>query len=596
MPDAGIELKRVVDLVTQSDVDSGVYTLIDSVSGAVKKYPLGSFIASVAPIFDATAAYSAGDYCNYNGQIYRFTADHAAGSWTGSDATAADIGAELSNLKQEISKVNDKCDATVTWWNLLAWGKILEKTYDNSGTQSTNSTYYTAYIPCAAGEVYYAYSVYSHTSSAYNHKVRKVNFYNGDTFISALEYVNTWITPANTTRFTVSMCYIGNDYANGRSSDDFITVFTDGNRINRLNSDIHADNWNAIKNNEVIANTYINTSGTQISSNSFYTIKNIPVKQGQVWYGFNEYLSSLRFVTFYNSSGTAIGGFQYIKSWIIPENAVLMSMSANYTNGAISPRDYVTSELFEIIQELQNEDKHYGNRETRIATINFQFDDGNAKDAEIFDIFNNNGVPCGFALISNISTSRVPEYLMYQRNGFEILSHSTDGSGMSSSSLDPSTIDTKLKTSKKTLEGYGFNIRGWVTPYSEMNETFIPLMERYYDFGTTVYYGAYDGTGTPYMTKSSDTSKVFRVSLQSTTLDNQKAAVDAAIQNNGFLTFYGHSADLDGTDYETTSNLNSLLSYINSKKADLRCMVLKPSDAVDYYFHVRHSDYVDLLS
>ena len=40
MPDAGIELKRVVDLVTQSDVDSGVYTLIDSVSGAVKKYPL----------------------------------------------------------------------------------------------------------------------------------------------------------------------------------------------------------------------------------------------------------------------------------------------------------------------------------------------------------------------------------------------------------------------------------------------------------------------------------------------------------------------------------------------------------------------------
>ena len=107
MPDAGIELKRVVDLVTQSDVDSGVYTLIDSVSGAVKKYPLGSFIASVAPIFDATAAYSAGDYCNYNGQIYRFTADHAAGSWTGSDATAADIGAELSNLKQETSYIEE---------------------------------------------------------------------------------------------------------------------------------------------------------------------------------------------------------------------------------------------------------------------------------------------------------------------------------------------------------------------------------------------------------------------------------------------------------------------------------------------------------
>ena len=105
MPDAGIELKRVVDLVTQSEVDSGVYTLIDSVSGAVKKYPLGSFIASVAPIFDATAAYSAGDYCNYNGQIYRFTADHAAGSWTGSDATAVNVGEELTDLKAEINNV-----------------------------------------------------------------------------------------------------------------------------------------------------------------------------------------------------------------------------------------------------------------------------------------------------------------------------------------------------------------------------------------------------------------------------------------------------------------------------------------------------------
>lgn len=101
-----VTLKRIMDLETQSDVDNSVYTIIDSPTGYGKKYPLGSFIASVAPIFDSTAAYTAGSYCNYNGQIYRFTADHAAGSWTGSDVTAVNVGGELSDLKQDFSKYN----------------------------------------------------------------------------------------------------------------------------------------------------------------------------------------------------------------------------------------------------------------------------------------------------------------------------------------------------------------------------------------------------------------------------------------------------------------------------------------------------------
>lgn len=37
------------------------------------------------PTFSESTAYSAGDVVNYNGRLYKFTADHAAGSWTGSD-------------------------------------------------------------------------------------------------------------------------------------------------------------------------------------------------------------------------------------------------------------------------------------------------------------------------------------------------------------------------------------------------------------------------------------------------------------------------------------------------------------------------------
>ena len=98
-----LELKRIVDLVAQSDIDNTVYTIIDSVSGAIKKYPLGSFICSVAPIFDATHAYAAGDYCNYNGQLYKFTAAHAAGSWSGSDVSAVSVTDVLKSTNERLT-------------------------------------------------------------------------------------------------------------------------------------------------------------------------------------------------------------------------------------------------------------------------------------------------------------------------------------------------------------------------------------------------------------------------------------------------------------------------------------------------------------
>lgn len=127
----GLELKRIVDLVAQTDIDEGVYTIIDSVSGAVKKYPLGSFICSVAPIFDATAAYAAGAYCNYNGQLYQFDEAHAAGAWTGEDATAVILsqilgenGEDISDLQGDVSSLQTdmagKADANGNYPNMTA--------------------------------------------------------------------------------------------------------------------------------------------------------------------------------------------------------------------------------------------------------------------------------------------------------------------------------------------------------------------------------------------------------------------------------------------------------------------------------------------
>lgn len=59
--------------------------------------------ASVAPTFSSSTAYSAGDYVIYSGQLYRFTADHAAGAWTGSDVEQAKLAEDVSNLKSHLS-------------------------------------------------------------------------------------------------------------------------------------------------------------------------------------------------------------------------------------------------------------------------------------------------------------------------------------------------------------------------------------------------------------------------------------------------------------------------------------------------------------
>lgn len=59
--------------------------------------------ASVAPAFSASTAYSKGDYVTYGGQLYVFTADHAAGDWTGADARAAAMAEEVGDLKSAIT-------------------------------------------------------------------------------------------------------------------------------------------------------------------------------------------------------------------------------------------------------------------------------------------------------------------------------------------------------------------------------------------------------------------------------------------------------------------------------------------------------------
>ena len=90
----------------KGDVTEQQKALIATIPGKAQK-------ADIAPEFSAETAYSAGDLVYYNGALYEFTADHAAGAWSTDDTQAATIGSELDQLK---SGLTNKC--TVAIYNM----------------------------------------------------------------------------------------------------------------------------------------------------------------------------------------------------------------------------------------------------------------------------------------------------------------------------------------------------------------------------------------------------------------------------------------------------------------------------------------------
>lgn len=60
---------------------------------------------STAPQFSASKAYAAGEYVYYNNKLYCFTAAHAAGAWTGSDAEEITVSGELTAIKADLTEL-----------------------------------------------------------------------------------------------------------------------------------------------------------------------------------------------------------------------------------------------------------------------------------------------------------------------------------------------------------------------------------------------------------------------------------------------------------------------------------------------------------
>ena len=226
-------------------------------------------------------------------------------------------------------------------------------------------------------------------------------------------------------------------------------------------------------------------------------------------------------------------------------------------------------------------------KEPKKAVITFTFDDANTSDRTVFSMFYERGLVCNFALITNSATSaKYAEYLNYQNNGFEILSHSVTHSDMKAEGLDRNWVENEIKNSKQALVDAGLNVRSWVTPKSALHESYLDILGSYYDSGATVYLGNWNDDGTvPYSTQDDSPLEFFRVSMESTTVERCIKAIDEAVANNGFLNFYAH-----GFASVTQDELNQILDHVSALVKEGRCYVSTVSDGVDYYYNDRPMD------
>lgn len=60
-------------------------------------------VPEVAPLFNPTTPYSVGDCVIHDAVLYKFTANHAAGAWTGNDVEAIEVADRLNKISDSVA-------------------------------------------------------------------------------------------------------------------------------------------------------------------------------------------------------------------------------------------------------------------------------------------------------------------------------------------------------------------------------------------------------------------------------------------------------------------------------------------------------------
>ena len=229
----------------------------------------------------------------------------------------------------------------------------------------------------------------------------------------------------------------------------------------------------------------------------------------------------------------------------------------------------------------------------RRPVIAFNFDGEYNKNPSFKALFDQHSKKCGYAIPYTTAfpyTSK-DTYLTWQNEGFEIMGHSATAVGTQSSATDEE-IRQIVKDTYTTLTGYGFNIHGFVAYQGNAKPVAVEQAQRMYDYGATATNHA--GNLSDNLTRANiyfaqdPPYKLWRYSMQASTLDQMKAAVDECYNTNGLVLFYGH-ANASALNNMTIENIDALLTYIEGKDIP----ILTPYEAIRDFYTVRPQDIVN---
>lgn len=230
-----------------------------------------------------------------------------------------------------------------------------------------------------------------------------------------------------------------------------------------------------------------------------------------------------------------------------------------------------------------------------LGIVNFTFDDSYSENVLTKSIFEEYGLICDFAIITdkvNNATNGyqgIDWYIDAYKQGYGIQSHTRTHRDLNVDGLSDTEVYREIVSSKKILENLGLPVSGFVSPSSVTKDAYSHLIEENYDYA--INHLANNYLSSP-MDRSVDRYHLQRMSLAATDIDLIKKAIDKTIANRMLLMFYDHRTGYDGSASE--AKLREVLEYVKEKTNQNKLKVLKSIDAIADFFKVTPNQSVPL--
>lgn len=139
-----------------SDLIDDITDAVNELEAAIGQIPAdySDLMAAIAPTFNATTEYTTGKYVWYDGSLYRFNTDHAAGAWNASQVDAAVLSDKVAATESAVNNLKS-LEVAHSPLDVGTVTKNVTLTSDGKGTTANNNRILSDFIPVTPGERIY---------------------------------------------------------------------------------------------------------------------------------------------------------------------------------------------------------------------------------------------------------------------------------------------------------------------------------------------------------------------------------------------------------------------------------------------------------